>query len=170
MTLHYITKEVMGRTRVIGADYDSTNILSNAAGAPEVTLENFSAEVWGWLAYRDHRFTLNGIEQPRWPSFHQGITGRDILNKWLRVGEVLGHQSGAWIMLLKIAAAGPKGARGTDLCHGDHVQYNSRVASLRRFEKNGLIASTDKLSQRGARFYVITAKGLQFLDLDPVTP
>lgn len=98
------------------------------------------------------------------------MTAADILQKWKRVADVLGRKTGPWLTLLRIAEQGSKGARASDLCHGDQALYSSRLHSLRMFERAGLIEATDKLSRRGARIYVITAKGLQFLDLDPVTP
>lgn len=87
----------------------------------------------------------------------------DILAKWDRVAEVLGRKPTPWIMLLRIAAAGPRGLRAGSLCQGSTVQMRSREKTLSKYARHGLITWTHDRSERGAKFVTITPKGMEFL-------
>jgi hypothetical protein len=92
----------------------------------------------------------------------------EIVQLWSRVAKAFGHQSGAWIKMLKIAATGANGITIRDLNGPEKARDGSWI---RRATKAGLLecSTTPARGGRGGRAAIllkVTPIGLRALGLE----
>jgi hypothetical protein len=93
----------------------------------------------------------------------QNITAQDIAERWDQVRKCFGNKANAWVMLMRIAAAGEAGLKQS-LLRGESEHLRKTIYN---WNKAGLIEirPTPSKQDRGppARCLFITAKALKLL-------